>query len=88
MGETLILLFDSVHHVLRAEKLLLQAGFNVRTKPVPRQLSSDCGICLYVEKADQADLIKTLPAGARPRQIFKRKSKREFVCVWQSEEWS
>jgi hypothetical protein len=33
---------------MRAEKLLKDAGFSCKLIPVPRQLSSDCGICLSI----------------------------------------
>jgi len=33
---------------MRAEKLLKDAGLSCRLIPVPRHLSSDCGICLVV----------------------------------------
>ncbi|HHW14869.1 MAG TPA: DUF3343 domain-containing protein [Firmicutes bacterium] len=39
-----VLLFPSVHQVLRAEKVLGKAGVAGSLIPVPRQLSSDCGM--------------------------------------------
>ena len=41
-----VVLFVSVSHALRAEKLLLTAGIPCKLIPVPRHLSSDCGVCL------------------------------------------
>jgi hypothetical protein len=41
-----VILFPSVHHVLRAEKLLKEAGLPCKLIPIPRNLSSDCGVCL------------------------------------------
>ncbi len=41
-----ILIFHSIHRVMRAEKELKAAGLDVRLLPVPRQLSSDCGLSL------------------------------------------
>ncbi len=38
--------FGSTHHVLKAEKLLLEAGLDVRMVPMPREVSSDCGVAL------------------------------------------
>lgn len=39
-------LVESVGHALQAEKLLKQAAIPCKPVPVPRHLSSDCGICL------------------------------------------
>ena len=41
-----VALFLSVHHALRAEKLLRTADIPCKLIPVPRHLSSDCGVCL------------------------------------------
>jgi len=44
-----VVLFLSVSHALRAEKLLKAAGIPCKLIPVPRHLSSDCGVCLRFE---------------------------------------
>ncbi len=44
-----VILFSSVHFALRAEKLIKGKGFSIDLIPVPRQLSSDCGICMLIE---------------------------------------
>lgn len=41
-----VILFDSVHHALRSEKILKDKGIPHKLIPVPRHISSDCGICL------------------------------------------
>ncbi len=41
-----VVLFPSVHFALRAEKLLKEKGIPYKLIPVPRHISSDCGICL------------------------------------------
>jgi hypothetical protein len=40
---------------MRAEKLLTEAGITCKLIPVPRQLSSDCGICLLVPGSESTD---------------------------------
>lgn len=44
-----ILLFHTSNHAIRAERLLKRAGLKCRLKPVPRHLSSDCGVSLEIE---------------------------------------
>lgn len=41
-----VILFHTTSSVLRAEKLLIAEGVEVKLIPTPRQLSSDCGIAL------------------------------------------
>lgn len=46
-GESfLVVLFFSVSHALKAEKILKGEGIPFKLIPVPRHLSSDCGVCL------------------------------------------
>ncbi len=48
-----VLIFHSIHKVMRAEKILRAAGLDVRLMPVPRQLSSDCGLSIAFRSADR-----------------------------------
>jgi len=41
-----VVLFYTTSAAMRAEKLLLKAGHNIKMIPTPRELSSDCGIAL------------------------------------------
>lgn len=38
--------FESIHYVMKAEKLLKQNEYEVVLIPVPRKISSDCGVSL------------------------------------------
>jgi len=44
--KVLYLLFTTIHDVLKAEKRLKSVTVNVEVVPVPRSLSSDCGVCI------------------------------------------
>jgi hypothetical protein len=59
MNDQTVILFPTSAHVMRAEKLLKDAGLYCRLIPVPRHLSSDCGICLVVLK-NEANSASTL----------------------------
>jgi hypothetical protein len=54
-----VVLFYSTSAAIRAEKLTQGAGLKVKLIPVPRQLSSDCGISLRFEW-DQADAVRAV----------------------------
>jgi bacterioferritin-associated ferredoxin len=43
------MLFKSVSYALKAEKILKQEGLPHKLIPVPKQISSDCGVCLRFE---------------------------------------
>lgn len=49
-----VFLVHSTSHALRAEKVLEEAGIDCKLIPVPRQLSSDCGVCVRVRTVDRA----------------------------------
>jgi len=48
-----VILFKSVSYALKAEKILKACGFPHKLIPVPKEISSDCGICLRFEPALQ-----------------------------------
>jgi len=50
-----VFLFPSVSHALKAEKILKARGIAHKVIPVPRHISSDCGVCLRVA-AEQKEL--------------------------------
>jgi hypothetical protein len=47
-----VLLFSSVSQALMAEKVLKREGLSHKVIPVPRQISSDCGVCIRFEPQD------------------------------------
>lgn len=52
-GAFAIATFHSTHMVLKAEKVLKEAGFaGVRLVPVPSRISSDCGVSVRFAAAD------------------------------------
>ncbi len=55
-----VILVHATSHALRAEKVIKQAGISCRLIPVPRQLSSDCGVCLRVKQADREHAVHFL----------------------------
>ena len=60
MGEYSVVLFHSSSHALRAEKVLQAAGISIKMIPTPRQLSSDCGMSLRFERADEERVARAL----------------------------
>jgi hypothetical protein len=44
-----VFIFESVHRVMRAEKMLKGSGIIADLIPVPREISSDCGVAVEVD---------------------------------------
>jgi hypothetical protein len=44
-----IITFQSTHQVLKTEKLLQKEGVDFDIIPVPKEISSDCGMAIRVE---------------------------------------
>ena len=53
-------LFQSVSHVVRAERTLKEAHVPHKIIPVPRKISSDCGVCIRFLPEDSEALENTL----------------------------
>ncbi|HEY9162792.1 MAG TPA: DUF3343 domain-containing protein [Desulfomonilia bacterium] len=60
--EYVALLFNSVSHAMMAEKILKEEGISHKLIPVPRHISSDCGVCLRIELGDEEKIRKLLDA--------------------------
>jgi len=60
----LILIFRGTHQVLSAEKRLKGGGVALRLIPVPRRLTSDCGLAIRIP-LDQRDRARKILSRAR-----------------------
>jgi hypothetical protein len=49
MPSTCIAILDSIHYILQAEKLLKSKRMPHEIVPVPREISSDCGMALQFD---------------------------------------
>jgi len=68
-----VAIFHSIHRVLKAEKLLKEAGVTFLLIPVPRQLTSDCGLALRFAPPDRDVLLAALEqAGLSPVELHQR----------------
>ncbi|MDZ7293814.1 MAG: DUF3343 domain-containing protein [candidate division KSB1 bacterium] len=60
MRDYAIVLVASASHALRAEALLKAQGMPCKVIPVPRWLSSDCGVCVRVLRRDATRALEIL----------------------------
>ncbi len=56
----LVALFSSTSGALMAEKLFKREGIPHKIIPVPRHISSDCGVCLRFSSSERERAEKTL----------------------------
>ena len=65
------ILVYSTSYALRVEKVLVGVGISCKLIPVPRQLSSDCGVCVRIERADrEAALVAVEAAGVEIEGVY------------------
>lgn len=57
-----VILLPSTSHAIHAEAALKGAGLGCKMIPVPRHISSDCGVCIRIAREDQAAARATLDA--------------------------
>jgi len=55
-----VILFPSIHFALRAEKMVKEKGISYKLIPVPRHLSSDCGVCLRIPWEKKEEVLEIL----------------------------
>jgi len=55
-----VVIFYSTSAAIRAESLTKKENLKIKLIPVPRHLSSDCGICLRFNNEDKSKIEKIL----------------------------
>lgn len=58
-----VVIFFSTSSAIRAESITEKENLKIKLIPVPRHLSSDCGVCLRFNDADKAKIEKILQDG-------------------------
>jgi len=58
--EDCVAIFHSIHRVMAAEKILKGQGLDVLLIPVPRLLSSDCGMAIRYSHSIQPEVLASL----------------------------
>ena len=55
-----VILVYSTAHALKAEKALQRAGISCKLIPVPRHISSDCGVCVRIRRENGKAALEVL----------------------------
>jgi len=77
------LLFNSIHYVMKAEELLKEAGVTIDLVPVPREISSDCGMCIAFSEQDLQKVISLASRQGFPGEtrIYRRMARHEYQRI-------
>lgn len=72
-----VAIFNSVHKVMKAEKLLKRESIPMLLIPAPRSLSSDCGLAIRYAPSDKEQLESLLAAASLlPEEIYLKAGER------------
>lgn len=72
-----VAVFQSIHKVMKAEKILKQQGVPVLLIPAPRALSSDCGLALRYAPGDRLRVEEMLSAASLlPQDLYLKQGER------------
>ncbi len=74
-----VLIFNSVHKVMSAEKALKQAGVDIKVMPVPRKLSSDCGLAISFDIGEHDRIDAVLREIGTPAEETYRIENEEYL---------
>jgi len=77
-----VIILSSIHFVLKAEKLLLRENIPIDVIPVPRSISSDCGMAIEYSCEETGRILELLNHERIDiARIFKCKEDGDFVQV-------
>ncbi len=77
----IVAIFNNIHRVMKAEKLLKEKRISMLLIPAPRALKADCGLAIRYSPTDR-ELIEAilLAADLAPEEIY-RKQGEDFVRI-------
>jgi len=67
---TLLLLFQSTRDVIQAEKVCGKVPVTCQVVLVPREIASECGMAIRIDKADKTKAEKALAQAGIPAQVY------------------
>ncbi|WP_129124531.1 DUF3343 domain-containing protein [Geomonas oryzae] len=68
-----IAIFNSIHRVMEAERLLKDQGLKILLIPAPRTLAADCGLAIRYAEDVRPEVEAVLSeAGLLPRDLYRK----------------
>lgn len=68
MNDFYVISFNSTHHAIRTEKLLLIEDLKILTLPTPREIAASCGLSIKFEKDDLEQINKIMEENSLERR--------------------
>ncbi|MBP7584454.1 MAG: DUF3343 domain-containing protein [Spirochaetes bacterium] len=65
----MVVLFRAVSHAMKAERVLKERGIPIKLIPVPKHISSDCGVCIRFAPASRAEVEAALAGAVDVQEI-------------------
>ena len=76
-----VAIFNSIHRVMEAERLLKDKSLKILLIPAPRALAADCGLAIRYAEEIRVEVEEALAeAGLLPGELY-RKNGEEFVKI-------
>jgi hypothetical protein len=76
-----VAIFNSIHRVMEAERLLKERKLPMLLIPAPRALAADCGLAIRYSEEARGEVEGVLAqAGLLPRELY-RKTGDDFVKI-------
>jgi hypothetical protein len=76
MTDKLIVTFFGTYSVMKAERLVKKAGLFAEAIAAPRYISTDCGICIRINKIDEQEVLEIVKAaGLEINGVFDEEKK-------------
>jgi hypothetical protein len=77
----LVAIFNSIHRVMKAEKVLKERRQEFLLIPVPRSLASDCGLAIRYAEADHLSITAVLTEAELLPELLYRFRDGTFVLI-------
>ena len=79
-----VAIFNSIHRVMKAEKLLKGQHIPMLLIPAPRALTSDCGLAIRYAEADRGKVESALrTAGLMPEEMYVKRGEDFIRCDYE-----
>jgi hypothetical protein len=75
----LVAIFNSIHRVMKAEKILKERRLDILLIPAPRSLQSDCGLAIRYSETDRETVENALTEVQLLPEERYRKCGEEFI---------
>jgi hypothetical protein len=76
-----VAIFNSIHRVMKAERLLKECRLPILLIPAPRAVNTDCGLAIRYGVAVKEDVEQTLAEnGLSPEKVFVKQGQ-EYIDV-------